>query len=104
MRKGKVKIKKGQAEPFLYDVFNDSEFIDYAITYRKLNSAMIKEMKEEYDYFQTIQVDYVYPPIPMREFDYCAYIDPEDHVKGEGRTATIAIYDFIVTQYENDYL
>lgn len=35
----------------------------------------------------------VYPPIPDRRFDWCAYYDPESSVYGYGATAEEAVTD-----------
>jgi len=41
-----------------------------------------------------IEIVCVYPPIPNRNFDYCAYIDPEG-VIGWGPTKETARQDFL---------
>lgn len=44
-----------------------------------------------------IKTSHVYPPIPLRQFDWCAFIDGEEE-RGEygwGRTEQEAIDDFI---------
>lgn len=46
-----------------------------------------------------IITEHVYPPIPMRQFDWAAYRDPEGKV-GWGRTEVEAITD--LAQREND--
>ena len=42
-----------------------------------------------------VMVDYVFPPIPLRQFDYIAYFDgeEEDGPKGWGQTELDAIND-----------
>lgn len=53
-----------------------------------------------------IKVDRVYPPIPIRSFDYCAYddnsYDGPGSVLGHGSTEAEARQDFIV-QWEERY-
>jgi hypothetical protein len=52
-----------------------------------------------------INTDFVYPPIPIRAFDYCAYFDgdePDDDGRmlcGHGRTPEAAMID-LVEQFE----
>jgi hypothetical protein len=41
-----------------------------------------------------IHTEFVYPPIPIRRFDWVAYRDPEGRV-GWGRTQQEAIADFL---------
>ena len=42
-----------------------------------------------------IKTDHIYPPIPIREYDWCAYYDglEEDGPQGFGRTEQAAIED-----------
>jgi hypothetical protein len=43
-----------------------------------------------------IVTDHVYPPIPLRSFDWCAWVDGEDEetrVQGWGATEAAAIAD-----------
>lgn len=44
---------------------------------------------------RTIKTDHVYPPIPIREFDWCAWYDGEEELGhyGYGRTEAEAIAD-----------
>lgn len=44
-----------------------------------------------------IMVDYVHPPIPIRDFDYIAWFDGEEEegIRGEGKTAHDAIISLI---------
>jgi hypothetical protein len=42
-----------------------------------------------------IITSFVYPPIPWRQFDWCAYRDPEHQPYGYGRTEAEAIADFL---------
>lgn len=44
-----------------------------------------------------IVTSFVYPPIPVRDFDWCAYYDGEEEAGhyGYGRTEAEAIQDFI---------
>ena len=47
-----------------------------------------------------IQTENIYPPIPDRRFDWCAYRDPEGR-QGYGRTEAEAIADLL--SIEEDY-
>lgn len=49
---------------------------------------------------EPIETSYIFPPIPMREFDWCAYRDPERVPYGYGRTEAEAIADLL--QIEED--
>jgi hypothetical protein len=49
---------------------------------------------------EPIQTSYVYPPIPQRDFDWCAYRDPERLPYGWGRTEAEAIADLIENEDE----
>ena len=44
-----------------------------------------------------IKTSYIYPPIPSRDFDWCAYIDgrEESGLQGYGRTAEAAIAELM---------
>lgn len=44
-----------------------------------------------------IKVEYIYPPIPIRSFDYCAWYDGEEelHHYGYGETANTAVFDLL---------
>lgn len=54
------------------------------------------------DYLQQpIQTEHVYPPIPDRRFDWCAYRDPEHYLKGWGRTEQEAIADLLTEEDAN---
>lgn len=45
----------------------------------------------------------VYPPIPIRDFDYCAYYrGEEDGNNGWGKTAQAAIEDFLEKQNDQN--
>lgn len=41
-----------------------------------------------------ITVEYVHPPIPDRDMDYCAYLDPEGPI-GWGSTRAEAVRDLL---------
>lgn len=41
-----------------------------------------------------VRTDHIYPPIPCRQFDWVAYVDPESHT-GHGPTEQAAIEDLI---------
>ena len=49
-----------------------------------------------------IVVDFVYPPIPLRQFDWCAYrADGDEHSpRGWGRTADEAAADLLNAEDE----
>lgn len=51
-----------------------------------------------------IVTTHVYPPIPIRTFDWCAYFDgeEEDGNYGYGATRAEAIADFVATCVEDD--
>lgn len=49
---------------------------------------------------EPIITNHIFPPIPMREFDWCAYRDPERTPYGYGRTEAEAIADLL--QLEED--
>ena len=55
------------------------------------------------DYYlqQPVQTEHVFPPIPDRRFDWCAYRDPEHHLKGWGRTEAEAIADLETEEEAN---
>jgi len=38
-----------------------------------------------------IQTHYIFPPIPLRQFDWCAYRNPESKVVGWARTEAEAL-------------
>lgn len=44
-----------------------------------------------------IITSHVYPPIPVRDFDWCAYLEGEEEEGryGYGRTRELAVLDFI---------
>jgi len=42
-----------------------------------------------------IITQHVYPPIPLRCFDWCAYLDPESRLVGWGKTREAAITDLL---------
>ena len=48
-----------------------------------------------------IQTHHVYPPIPDRRWDYCAYRNPESKLVGWGRTAQEALDDFARLEAED---
>lgn len=50
---------------------------------------------------EPIQVVCVYPPIPVRSFDYCAYRDPERR-QGFGATEADAIADLLQQEEDDD--
>lgn len=41
---------------------------------------------------------HVYPPIPLRRFDWAAYRDPEGAIYGEGPTEAAAISDLLAQE------
>ena len=49
---------------------------------------------------EPIQTHCIYPPIPIRQFDWCAYRDPERRPYGYGATEAEAIADLL--QQEED--
>lgn len=49
-----------------------------------------------------IQTHHVYPPISMREYDWCAYRDPESKMVGWGKTEAEALADFERLELEAD--
>lgn len=54
-----------------------------------------------------IVVDFVYPPIPRRDFDWCAYYEGEEELgnQGWGRTERLARYDLLSkTSWWGEYL
>lgn len=44
---------------------------------------------------------YVHPPIPIRDWDWCAYRDPESKLVGWGRTEAEARADFARLELED---
>lgn len=40
-----------------------------------------------------IFIEYIFPPIPNRNFDWCAFYDPETKPYGYGKTKEEAIKD-----------
>ena|ERR1044071_2240824 len=52
---------------------------------------------------EPIHIEFVYPPIPIRQFDWAAYRDPERHT-GRGATQAEAIADLLMDEAaEHDY-
>ena len=49
---------------------------------------------------EPIVTHHIFPPIPIRDFDWCAYRDPEVTPYGYGRTEEEAIADLL--ELEND--
>jgi hypothetical protein len=50
-----------------------------------------------------IVTSHIYPPIPIRDFDWCAYFDGEEELGGYGygRTEAEAVSDFIANLAED---
>ena len=44
-----------------------------------------------------ITTEFILPPIPIRDFDWAAYRDPEGHI-GRGATEAEAITDFLLAE------
>lgn len=53
------------------------------------------------DHDEPIIAQHVFPPIPIRDFDWCAYRDPEVTPYGYGRTKEEAVHNLL--ELEDDY-
>jgi len=62
--------------------------------------AVISMMQWLCDNNEPIITSHIYPPIPIRIFDWCAYRDPEVQPYGYGRTKEEAIADLL--EWEED--
>lgn len=60
------------------------------------NSATIPSERDD------IEVHCVFPPIPIRQFDYVAYRDPEGKY-GYGQTAEQAIEDLLALENDEEF-
>lgn len=51
-----------------------------------------------------IVTHYINPPIPMRQFDWCAYVDGDEESQryGYGRTEAEAINDLVNTYLQQE--
>jgi len=52
------------------------------------------------DQNEPIHTHHIFPPIPIRDFDWCAYRDPEVTPYGYGRTEEAAIADLLEQEDE----
>ena len=101
MREGKIKLKIGKGKPFLVDIFNHTEFLDYAISNRKLSYSQFNEMRRSYNYYDTILCENNFN-IELKCIVYTAFTYDKKHLLGKSQTATKAIYEFIINQFENE--
>jgi hypothetical protein len=51
---------------------------------------------------EPIQTHCIHPPIPLRQFDWCAYRDPERKPYGYGATEAEAIADLLAQEEEGE--
>lgn len=64
--------------------------------YLKVSARYLKVSAER----EPIQTHHIYPPIPIRIYDWCAYRDPERTPYGYGSTEAEAIADLLSLEEE----
>ena len=66
----------------------------------RLCHLMKRCLREDGD--EPIQTSHIYPPIPLRQFDWCAYRDPERGPVGYGCTEEEAVRDLLLEEGAED--